>query len=143
MCGPFIYLFRTHFRQVTRERDAARNRTELVGSEVLVVARDLEARRQELDAFRRATFESYVAQHPPPPKYDVALMPPTLDNPPTLRDNPIKQSVNTQVIPAKEDDEVEQFFQNLSKTQAMASPLQMPTPETTTQGSSSAWGSSE
>jgi len=35
----------------------------------MAAANDLEAHRRELHAFRKATFESYVAQNPPPPNY--------------------------------------------------------------------------
>jgi len=63
------------------ERDAARNRTDAAGAVVLQAARNLDARRQELDAFRRATFLSYVAAHPPPPSYDHVATTPTAPSP--------------------------------------------------------------
>ncbi|KAF9484155.1 hypothetical protein BDN70DRAFT_872854 [Pholiota conissans] len=53
------------------ERDTARRRVEEVGSQLNRSADILDRCRSELDAFRRATFESYAAQHPPPPSYDV------------------------------------------------------------------------
>ena len=41
----------------------------------MAAANDLEAHRRELHAFRKATFESYVAQNPPPPNYALAREP--------------------------------------------------------------------
>ena len=49
------------------------------GAELLAASRNLEAQRRELDAFRRATFASYVAQNPPPPNYDSVSR--AVDNP--------------------------------------------------------------
>jgi len=130
--------FRAYFScQLTVERDMALNRTEFAGSEVLVTAEDLGNRRQELDDFRRTTFESYVAQHPPPPNYDVAVLPaPTVNNPLPVGDGS-----------ATAEDEIDQFFQSLATTSVITaqepSHLQMPTPETTISSPPSTWGSSK
>ncbi|KAH9477103.1 hypothetical protein JR316_0011019 [Psilocybe cubensis] len=62
------------------EVDAARRRADAAGARLMRVAETLDARRRELDSFRRATFESYAAQNPPPPSYDVVT-----NNPSTLR----------------------------------------------------------
>ena len=59
--------------QVKAERDNALGRLNAAGAELLTASRNLEAQRRELDAFRRATFASYVAQHPPPPNYDSVI----------------------------------------------------------------------
>jgi hypothetical protein len=56
--------------QLRAERDTARRRVEAVGSHLNRSADVLDNCRRELDAFRRATFESFAAQHPPPPSYD-------------------------------------------------------------------------
>ncbi|CAA7262011.1 unnamed protein product [Cyclocybe aegerita] len=57
-------------KRLREEREAARRRADAVGYEVSEAARLLDTRRKELDHFRRATFESFVAQNPPPPDYD-------------------------------------------------------------------------
>ena len=76
------------------ERDAARRRAESIGSQLNQSANKLDHCRLELANFRRATFESYAAQHPPPPSYDVvateprappvpaSLAPPAISPPP-------------------------------------------------------------
>jgi hypothetical protein len=50
-------------------------RTDAVGAVLMAAANDLEAHRRELHAFRKVTFESYVAQNPPPPNYALAREP--------------------------------------------------------------------
>ncbi|PPR05094.1 hypothetical protein CVT24_010081 [Panaeolus cyanescens] len=64
------------------ERDDARRRVDSIGSQVLQVGKALDSRRKELHQFRRATFESFVAQNPPPPSYETAMTPTTTSNPP-------------------------------------------------------------
>ncbi|KIM41869.1 hypothetical protein M413DRAFT_27430 [Hebeloma cylindrosporum] len=65
------------------ERESARRRQEAAGARVIQLAKILNDRRRELDDFRRATFESYAAEHPPPPSYDAITSPvPTASSPP-------------------------------------------------------------
>ena len=124
-----IYIFCS---KLTIERDAARNRTEHAGSELLVASKDLEARRQELYAFRRATFESYVAQNPPPPNYDVA------------RVSVSGEDNSSTAVGGSSDaeNEVEEFFQTLA-TNTQSTNSKVPTSETTIRIPSSVWGGSE
>jgi len=58
-------------QQLKAERDAARRRVDTTGAQLVEASSALNRCRQELDDFRRATFESYAAQNPPPPSYDV------------------------------------------------------------------------
>ena len=124
----FLFFRDVPFCQLTAEKDAAVSRTELAGSELMVAAKDLDAGRQELDAFRRATFESYVAQHPPPPNYEVATNPiPTSENTSEAQsDPPIVQ----------DEDGVDQFFQSLTTTDNSTTQPIQPQPPLT-------WGSSK
>ncbi|PPQ80355.1 hypothetical protein CVT25_003638 [Psilocybe cyanescens] len=69
------------------EVDAARRRADAAGARLLRAAETLDARRRELDNFRRATFESYAAQNPPPPSYDVVANRPSFPEP-AHHDNP-------------------------------------------------------
>ncbi|KAF8970669.1 hypothetical protein BDZ97DRAFT_1790404 [Flammula alnicola] len=59
------------------ERDAARRRADAAGSQLMRAAETLDNCRSELANFRRATFESYAAQNPPPPSYDIVTSPST------------------------------------------------------------------
>jgi len=59
--------------QLKGQLDDALRRVEVEGGNLLQVASLLDRRRKELYAFRKATFESYVEQHPPPPDYDAAV----------------------------------------------------------------------
>jgi len=61
--------------RINFEREAARRRQDAAGAKVIQAAKVLVNRRRELVNFRRATFESYAAEHPPPPSYDVVTGP--------------------------------------------------------------------
>ncbi|KJA24967.1 hypothetical protein HYPSUDRAFT_65266 [Hypholoma sublateritium FD-334 SS-4] len=63
-------------QRLKAERDAARRRAESIGSQLNYSANKLDHCRQELANFRRATFESYAAQNPPPPSYDIVASEP-------------------------------------------------------------------
>ena len=114
--------------QLNDEKDAAVSRTELAGSELMVAAKDLDAGRQELDALRRATFESYVAQHPPPPTYDIAtnLIPTSESSPEAENNSPTVQN----------EDAVDQFFQNLATKASSTTQVTQPQAPPPTWGSS-------
>jgi len=58
-------------QRLKAERDSARRRVDAAGAQLVKVSGTLDRCRRELHEFRRATFESYVAQNPPPPSYDV------------------------------------------------------------------------
>jgi len=58
-------------QRLKAERDSARRRVDAVGAQLVQASRNLDRCRRELYDFRKATFESYVAQNPPPPSYDV------------------------------------------------------------------------
>ncbi|KAF4611627.1 hypothetical protein D9613_003902 [Agrocybe pediades] len=62
-------------QRVRAEVEAARRRADAAGEQLVRIGRTLDSKRQELDNFRRATFESYAAQNPPPPSYDVVTGP--------------------------------------------------------------------
>ena len=63
------------FSQLKVERESARQRQDVAGTQVNQLLKVFNCRRKELDDFRRATFESYAAQHPPPPSYDAITSP--------------------------------------------------------------------
>ncbi|KAF8816955.1 hypothetical protein BYT27DRAFT_7229196 [Phlegmacium glaucopus] len=58
-------------QRLKAERDAARRRVDAAGAQLVQASRALDRCRRELHEFRKATFESYLAQNPPPPSYDV------------------------------------------------------------------------
>jgi hypothetical protein len=57
--------------RLRQERDAAGSRANQVGQSLNAAGDKLDRCRKELYNFRRATFESYAAQNPPPPDYAV------------------------------------------------------------------------
>ncbi|KAF5329452.1 hypothetical protein D9619_009108 [Psilocybe cf. subviscida] len=57
--------------RLRQERDAAGSRANQAGQILNAAGDKLDRCRRELYNFRRATFESYAAQNPPPPDYDV------------------------------------------------------------------------
>ncbi|KAF9054108.1 hypothetical protein BJ165DRAFT_684302 [Panaeolus papilionaceus] len=77
-------------QRLKAERDDARRRVDSIGSQVLQVSKVLDSRRKELHQFRRATFESFVAQNPPPPSYDTVMTPTTTSNPPLPEPQPVR-----------------------------------------------------
>jgi len=62
-------------QRLRAERDAARRRVDVAGADLIQASKTLDHCRQELYDFRKATFESYVAQNPPPPSYDFVTTP--------------------------------------------------------------------
>lgn len=115
--------------QLGSERDAAIKRTNAAGAVLLDAAKKLEAQRGKLYAFRKETFENYVAQNPPPPNYDLASKP---------------VSTPTAIAPAFPEPEIHKGEESAStkldgdNMHTTGSPLiQMPE-----RGSSGSWGSS-
>ncbi len=80
------------------ERDNALGRVNAAGAELITASKNLEAQRREQDAFRRATFASYVAQHPPPPNYNSVTTSRVVDGPGSEPKAPASATANEDVI---------------------------------------------
>jgi hypothetical protein len=88
-------------QRLKAERDNARRRVDAAGAELVQISATLDRCRRELHEFRRATFESYVAQNPPPPSYDVV----TTDMKPVATTSNITNSNSPLSTPTPLDDE--------------------------------------
>jgi hypothetical protein len=116
------FLFNQFYIQIKIEREAARRRQDAAGAKVIQAAKVLVDRRRELDDFRRATFESYAAQHPPPPSYDVVTSPASLPSGPSFP--------TPQVGPSHEPMDVDKSLPSLTQSPELQPflPLGMPEP---------------
>jgi len=88
-------------QRLKAERDNARRRVDAAGAELVQISATLDRCRRELHEFRRATFERYVAQNPPPPRYDVV----TTDMKPVATTSNITNSNSPLLTPTPLDDE--------------------------------------
>ncbi|PPQ95779.1 hypothetical protein CVT26_015919 [Gymnopilus dilepis] len=138
-------------QRLKAERDAAQRRADAAGAQLVRAAEILERRRKELFDFRRATFESYAAQNPPPPSYDIIVTNPTAPNfpvpqvPDSIELNPTAIS---SMAPHPVATPAQQYSERAptpppklgSTPPRVSSPgvVQMPSPEV---GTSSHWGS--
>ncbi|KAF8900432.1 hypothetical protein CPB84DRAFT_1815383 [Gymnopilus junonius] len=133
------------------ERDAAKTRADAAGAQLLRAAKVLDSRRKELFDFRRATFESFAAQNPPPPSYDVVASPTAANfpvpqvaqsterNPTSIHSTPPFPVVNP-VPPDAEQAPTPPPKSNTTPPRISSHSsgiIQMPTPES---ASSSQWG---
>ena len=132
------------FSQLKVERESARRRQDVAGTQVIQLSKVLNSRRKELDDFRRATFESYAAQHPPPPSYDAVTSPPPLPSSPPSSPPFPTPDVGPPVDGIHEDKPLPAAPLTQSPQLEPFVPIGIPSPTTTEPGFRPAdWGSSK
>ena len=116
----------------------------MAGAQVIQLSKVLNSRRKELDDFRRATFESYAAQHPPPPSYDAIAIPtPPPTSPPTSPPFPTPE-VGPSIESIQEDKPLPPAPLIQSPQLEPFVPIGVPSPTTTQPGFRPVeWGSSK